>query len=235
MQSGRILTNKIGGLLMADSTENFWSAGRIIATLVVVAMIATIGYTLLMHTDEGEAVSNMVLPGTDTSPLSASQPNANSAEASKAASKSTAKKAPPDFEVPKIDGGSFRLSSYKGKVLVVDFWATWCPPCRDGIPQLVRIDKELRDKGVEIVGLHIDDQGRSTPEAIRNFVKQFGINYTVGMANSDMFIAYLGEEETSIPQTLVFDRNGKVIAHLIGYTKQDAPKLDAAINRALAN
>jgi thiol-disulfide isomerase/thioredoxin len=220
---------------MADTKENFWSPGRIIATLVVVAMVATIGYTLFTHRDEGAAVSNTVLPGTETSGLSPAQPNANSAELNKTAAKANVAKAPPDFEVPKIDGGSFKLSSYKGKVLVVDFWATWCPPCRDGIPQLVRIDKELRDKGVEIIGLHIDDQGRSTPDAIRNFVKQFSINYTVGMASSEMFIAYLGEEETSIPQTLVFDRNGKVIAHLVGYTKQDAPKLDAAINRALAN
>jgi thiol-disulfide isomerase/thioredoxin len=220
---------------MADTKENFWSPGRIIATLVVVAMVATIGYTLFTHRDEGVAVSNTVLPGTETSAPGAAPPNANSAELNKTAAKANAAKAPPDFEVPKIDGGSFKLSSYKGKVLVVDFWATWCPPCRDGIPQLVRIDKELRNKGVEIIGLHIDDQGRSTPEAIRNFVKQFSINYTVGMASSEMFIAYLGEEETSIPQTLVFDRNGKVIAHLVGYTKQDAPKLDAAINRALAN
>jgi thiol-disulfide isomerase/thioredoxin len=219
---------------MAQSQESFWTAGRIIATVVVAAMIATIGYTLFSHQGEGEAVSNTVLPGTDTK-LSAAKPNPGSPEPNKPAAQPASIKAPPDFEVPKLDGSSFKLSSYKGKVLVLDFWATWCPPCRDGIPQLVRIDKELRDKGVEIVGLHIDDQGRSSPQAIQNFVKQFGINYTVGMANSDMFIAYLGEKETAIPQTLVFDRNGKVIAHLVGYTKADATKLDSAINRALAN
>jgi thiol-disulfide isomerase/thioredoxin len=215
---------------MSEATENFWTAGRIIATVIVIAMLATIGYTLFTRHDEGKAVINTVLPGT-----SVSQPNANGAEANKAAAQPTTAKAPPDFDVPKIDGGTFKLSSYKGKILVVDFWATWCPPCREGIPQLVRIDKELRAKGVEVVGLHIDDQGRSTPEAIRKFIQQFNINYTVGMASTDLFIAYLGEEETAIPQTLVFDRSGKVVAHLIGYTQEDAPKLDAAINRALAN
>jgi thiol-disulfide isomerase/thioredoxin len=220
---------------MSETQEKFWSTGRIIATVVVALMIATIGYTLFTHQDEGQAVSTTVLPGTDTSNLSAAKPNPGSADPNKTATQPNTPKAPPDFEVPKIDGGSFKLSNYKGKVLVLDFWATWCPPCRDGIPQLVRIDKELRDKGVEIVGLHIDDQGRSSPQAIRNFIKQFGINYTVGMANTDMFIAYLGDKETAIPQTLVFDRNGKVIAHLIGYTREDATKLDTAINRALAN
>jgi thiol-disulfide isomerase/thioredoxin len=211
---------------MSQTQERFWSPGRIIATLVVALMVATIGYTLFTHRDEGQAVSNTVLPGADAAKPDAGSPSAN---------KPVAAKAPPDFEIPKIDGGSFKLSDYRGKVLVLDFWATWCPPCRDGIPQLVRIDKELRDKGVEIVGLHIDDQGRSSPQAIRNFIKQFGINYTVGKADSEMFIAYLGEKETAIPQTLVFDRNGKVIAHLIGYTREDATKLDTAINRALAN
>jgi thiol-disulfide isomerase/thioredoxin len=219
---------------MSDTQEKFWTAGRIIATLVVVALIATIGYTLLTHREEeGPAVSDTVLPGTEPAPPAAAQPNHSEPNNSKP--QPVAKKAPPDFEVPKIEGGSFKLSSYKGKVLVVDFWATWCPPCRKGIPQLVRINKELRDKGVEVVGLHIDDQGRSSPEAIRTFIRQFNINYTIGMASTEMFIAYLGRQETSIPQTLVFDRNGRVVAHLIGYSDADAPKLDAAINRALAS
>src|ERR1051325_9941030 len=159
---------------MADTQEKFWTVGRIIATAVVVAMVATIGYTLFTHTeDQGKAVTDTVLPGSDTSTLNTSP--TNKAEPNKS-TPPTAAKAPPDFEVPKLDGGSFKLSSYKGKVLVVDFWATWCPPCRKGIPQLVRIDKELRDKGVEAVGLHIDDQGRSSPEAIRNFIRQYNIN-----------------------------------------------------------
>ncbi|MBI3650067.1 MAG: TlpA family protein disulfide reductase [Acidobacteria bacterium] len=218
---------------MSDRQEKFWTAGRVIATLIVAAMVATIGYTLLTHNDEGKAVTDTVLPG--TAPATPTASSANGSEANKSTPPAATKKAPPDFEVPKISGGSFKLSDYRGKVVVLDFWATWCPPCRKGIPQLVRIDKDLRDKGVEVVGLHIDDQGRSSPEAIRNFIKQFGINYTVGMASNEMFVAYLGNEESSIPQTLVFDRSGKVIAHLIGYSDDDAAKLDTAINRALAS
>jgi hypothetical protein len=98
----------------------------------------------------------------------------------------------------------------------------------------VRVARDNKERGVEVVGLHIDDKGRTTQQGIRNFINQFGINYTVGMASDDMFIAYLGEVEDSIPQTLVFDRNGKVVAHLIGYDSTHAAKLDAAINKAIA-
>ncbi len=206
---------------MPTEQITFWTPGRIIATLVVVALVAAIGYTLFPHPDEGKAVSNVALPDAR---------NSSSADATKLSAKS----APPDFEVPHIDGGTFKLSSYRGKVLVVDFWAVWCPPCRQEIPQLVRLARDNKERGVEVIGLHIDDKGRTSQQGIRNFMNQFGINYTVGMASDDMFIAYLGEQEDSIPQTLVFDRNGKVVAHLIGYDSTHAAKLDAAINKAIA-
>jgi len=207
---------------MSNEQSNFWSPGRIIATIVVVALVATIGYTLFSHADEGKAVSNVALPGaSDTAPANSSL--------------TTAKGTLPDFDVPQIDGGSFKLSSYRGKVLVVDFWAVWCPPCRQEIPQLVRVARDNKERGVEVIGLHIDDRGRTSHQAMRNFINQFGINYTVGIASDDMFISYLGEENDSIPQTLVFDRNGKVVVHLIGYDSSHAAKLDAAINKAIAD
>jgi len=210
--------------MTTDTQENFWSIGRIIATVVVVAMVAIIGYTIFSrHPEEGE--SKVMLP-----PATASQPSSQPAPPT-----ASAKSATPDFDVPTIDGRTIKLSAYRGKVLILDFWATWCPPCRQEIPQLVRIANQLRTKGVEVVGLHIDDQGQSSPQQIKKFIQDFDINYTVGMASNDMFIAYLGKDETAIPQTLVFDRNGKVVAHLVGYSDDHAGKLDAAINKAIAS
>jgi len=214
--------------MTTDRQENFWSIGRIIATVIVVAMVAIIGYTLFSPRHTEETTAKITLPGVE-SPTTA-QPS------SPATSKPAAtKSAIPDFDVPTMNGENIKLSAYKGKVVVLDFWATWCPPCRDEIPQLVRIANQFRSKGVEVIGLHIDDQGRSSPQQIRKFIQDFDISYTVGMASEDMFIAYLGREETAIPQTLVFDRNGKVVAHLIGYNDGHAAKLDAAINKAIAS
>ncbi|HSE97018.1 MAG TPA: TlpA disulfide reductase family protein, partial [Blastocatellia bacterium] len=116
----------------------------------------------------------------------------------------------------------------------LDFWATWCPPCREGTPQLVRIANQNRSRGVEVIGMHIDDSGRSTPDDIRKFINQFSVPYTVGFATDEMFVAYLGKEETAIPQTLVFDRNGRAVAHFVGYNQSHARALDEAVNRAVS-
>ena len=199
----------------AKSSETFWTAGRIIATLVVALLVATIGYTLLGGHQEADAESKVLLPGTPVSD-------------------SVSQRVPPDYDVPTIDGRKIKLSDYRGKVLIVDFWATWCGPCRQETPQLARIKRENQARGIEVVGMHIDDRGRSTPEAIRKFINDFGINYTVGLATDDMFTQYLGTEDDTIPQTLVFDRKGRAILHLSGYSASHAQKLDEAVNRALA-
>ncbi len=140
----------------------------------------------------------------------------------------------PAFKIPTIDGRTIRLNDYKGKVIVVDFWATWCPPCREETPKLVSIAKENRARGVEVIGLHIDDNGRSSMEDIRNFMKQYGITYTVGLASDEVFVGYLGTEDDTIPQTLVFDRSGRLIKHLIGFSPDHSRELDEAINQALS-
>lgn len=197
-----------------NTQTTFWTTGRIIATVVVAGLIATVGYTLFAgHRDESTNLG-LALPGTSVS--------------------SPSTRVPADFDVRTVDGRTIKLSAYRGKVVVMDFWATWCPPCRQETPQLARIARENRDRGVEVVGLHIDDRGKSSPEAIRKFIDNYGITYTVGLATDDMFVAYLGTEDDTIPQTLVFGRDGKLIKHLIGYDQSHGKVLDEAVNQALA-
>lgn len=196
------------------SKETFWTTGRIIVTLVVVALAATVMYTLLAGYAEHESNIRVVLPGTPVA--------------------DTTKVAPKDFDIPTIDGNAIKLSDYRGKVVVLDFWATWCPPCIESVPQLVRIAKENQQRGIEIIGLHIDDRGRSKPEDIRKFIDQYNVNYTVAFASDDLFTSYLGFDKTNIPQTLVFDREGRAVAHLVGYDRNLAKELDEAVNKALA-
>jgi thiol-disulfide isomerase/thioredoxin len=198
-----------------DSTERtLWTPGRIIATAAVGLLLATVVYLLISAGPSSDANSKVALPGT-------------------AAAEGT-KVIPPDYEIRTIDGKTIKLSDYRGKVVVLDFWATWCGPCRESTPQLVRIANENRDRGLEVIGLHIDDRGRSSPNDIKKFINQFSIPYTIGLATDQMFTAYLGTEEDSIPQSLVFDRNGHAVAHFVGYSRSEAVELDEAVNRALA-
>ncbi len=201
---------------MAESNTQptLWTPGRIIATGVVAALIATVGYTLLSPHADVKTGSKVVLPGTSVS--------------------NPASRIPADFDVRTVDGRTIKLSDYRGKVLVMDFWATWCAPCRLETPQLARLARENHDRGLEVIGLHIDDRGRSSPEDIRKFIDHYGITYTVGLATDDMFTSYLGTDDDTIPQTLVFDRDGRLIKHLSGYSQSHGKELDEAVNQALA-
>ncbi len=198
----------------SNPQPGFWTAGRLIATGVVAVLIAGLGYTLLSPHPDERVDSKVVLPGT---PIS-----------------NPTSKVPADFDIRTFDGRTIKLSNYRGKVLVMDFWATWCPPCRLETPQLARLARENRDRGLEVIGMHIDDRGRSSSEDIRKFIDNYGITYTVGLATDDMFTSYLGTEDDTIPQTLVFGRDGRLVKHLSGYSQSHGKLLDEAVNQALA-
>jgi len=201
------------------NSTGFFTPGRIIATIVVAVLILVIGKVVFFGGNVAQVDSNAGLP-------TANPPSSN-------AMADATTNVPPDFPIPTLDGGSFKLSEYRGKVLVIDFWATWCPPCQRETPELVRLAKEDGSKGVEVVGLHIDDRGRSSPDAIRNFISQYQIPYKVGMATDEMFVSYLGRKDDTIPQTLVYNRDGKLIAHFVGFDPSHPDEIDRAVNKAL--
>jgi len=202
----------------SNNSQTMFTPGRILATLVVLVLLVAIGKMVFFGGNEAPVDSKARLP--ITTPPSA---NASTSEA------------PPDFKIPTVDGRTIKLSDYRGKVLVIDFWATWCPPCQQETPELVRLAREDGPKGVEVVGLHIDDRGRSSPAQIRTFINQYQIPYTVGMATDDIFVAYLGRQDDSIPQTLVYDRDGKLVAHFVGYDPSNPQAINQAVDRALGS
>jgi thiol-disulfide isomerase/thioredoxin len=121
-----------------------------------------------------------------------------------------------DYEVKMLDAPAVKLSQItsQNKVLVFDFWATWCGPCRIEIPHLVELQREYKDKGVEVIGLSIENP-QIHSDLVRNFAKEMNINYQVGFASDEMFNTFTAGSG-SIPQTLIFDRNGKLVKHLRG-------------------
>ncbi len=127
------------------------------------------------------------------------------------ANKSSANKAAPEWQLKDLDGKAVKLSDFKGKVVILNFWATWCPPCRKEIPTFVSLQKQYGEKGLVIVGVSLDEKG---PAAVKPFVAKMGINYPVVMGDPKTAADYGGIEV--VPTTFVIDRNGKVAAELQG-------------------
>lgn len=111
----------------------------------------------------------------------------------------------PEFSLQDLQGNSLSLSSYKGKVLILNFWATWCPPCRREIPDFIEAYKNLKDKGLEILGVSVDDL---SAEALRDWTQKAGMNYPVAMATAKIITDYQPGE--FIPATIVIDRRGRI-------------------------
>ncbi|MCD6412848.1 MAG: TlpA family protein disulfide reductase [Elusimicrobia bacterium] len=115
-----------------------------------------------------------------------------------------------DFTVSAIDGRTISLSSLKGKVVIVNFWATWCGPCVYEIPGLVKVYDKYKDRGLEIIGLSVD---RSRSSVVK-FASRKGINYPIAFADRDMLRAYGGIQ--AIPTTFFIDKNGKIADSVVG-------------------
>ena len=124
--------------------------------------------------------------------------------------KKTVKPPAPDFTVKDSAGADLRLSSYKGKVVLLNFWATYCVPCRTEIPWFVEFDKTYRDKGFAVVGISMDEDW----DAVRPYVAEKKINYRIGLGGEEMAKLYGGLE--ALPETFLLDREGRIAAHHIG-------------------
>jgi thiol-disulfide isomerase/thioredoxin len=118
----------------------------------------------------------------------------------------------PDFSLPQLAGQQLHLSDYRGSVVLLDFWATWCDPCREEIPHLVALQNRYRDQGLRIVGISMDDG----PKPVRDFYRQFKMNYPVVMGNATTGELYGGV--LGLPIAFLIGRDGRIYSKHIGPT-----------------
>lgn len=111
----------------------------------------------------------------------------------------------PEFKLAGLDGKPVTLAGFKGKIILVNFWATWCGPCRAEIPDLVELQKKYKDR-LQILGLVVDDEDL---DAIKKFSARYGINYPVALATNDIRIQYGGIP--ALPTSFVLDSEGRVV------------------------
>ncbi len=134
----------------------------------------------------------------------------------------------PAFSLQDIDGRSLSLDSLKGKVIVLNFWATTCPPCRREIPGFIETYGQLKGKGLEIIGLSVDDM---PVEALKQWTVKAGINYPIAMATREIIEAY--QPGQYIPSTIIIDVKGKIRFRHVGYL--DKKDLAALYEKYSAN
>ena len=111
------------------------------------------------------------------------------------------------------DGQRSLVSEYKGKVLVLDFYATWCGPCRETIPNLVDLQRRHNNDGLRVIGLNVG--GPNDLSQVANFAREFSIQYPLAVPDDDLSQLLLGNDD-AIPQTFVFDRNGQLVKRFVG-------------------
>jgi peroxiredoxin len=125
-------------------------------------------------------------------------------------SQSTAYDAP-DFTLPDLTGTTHSLSNYKGKVVFLNFWATWCPPCRMEMPGMERLYRRLRDRDFVMLAVSADEEGK---KAVAPFVEELGLTFPILLDPEGRLSPRYGV--TGYPETFVIDREGKVVNHTIG-------------------
>jgi len=128
----------------------------------------------------------------------------------------------PDFTLPDVNGNKVSLSSFRGKVVLLDFWATWCEPCLEELPDLVRFHEAHKDKGFTIVGVAMDAEGISV---VGPFVRQNKLPYPILVSNGDLPEGY---PIPGFPSAFLIDKNGKIARRYLGPKAYDELERDVA-------
>ena len=132
----------------------------------------------------------------------------------------------PDFTLEKLDGGNMKLSDLRGKAVLLNFWATWCGPCKIETPWLVEMQQQYGSQGLQIVGVAMDNSGK---DDIAKFAKDMGMNYPVLLGKEAVGDEYGGVP--GLPESFFIGRDGKIVDHIIGL--RGKAEIEDSIKKAL--
>ncbi|HEY0404242.1 MAG TPA: TlpA disulfide reductase family protein [Pyrinomonadaceae bacterium] len=241
----------------SNQPRRFWTARRLSITFIVAALLSTFGVSSCTQsgndtttngtgtnmnatTSTSSTVKTQPPSTTSGAPInSAAQPNANSA-----APPATAGGPLPSIPLPAalldtamttIDGKSLKLSDYKGKVVIINMWASWCGPCRVETPELIKMSQEFKSRGVEFIGLTTKGNDPDI-EPIKDFISEQQVPYKT-VWDDGSFAGPLSQAVRAravIPQSYVLLRNGSIYKHFEGFNQTQTPRLlREAIEQAL--
>jgi thiol-disulfide isomerase/thioredoxin len=133
-------------------------------------------------------------------------------------------KAAPDFELQSLDGKTVKLSDFKGRPVLINFWATWCGPCKIEMPWFIELKKKYEGQGFEIIGIAMED---TETEKIQEFVNKMGVNYTILRGKNAVADAY-GDVQ-GLPTSFYLDREGKIVAQHAGLVSKSIIEEDVRL------
>lgn len=149
----------------------------------------------------------------------------NRPPAAKASVKEKNRKSAPEFALKDANGQTARLADYKGKVVLLDFWATWCGPCKIEIPWFMEFEQQFKDRGFAVVGVSMDEDGWT---AVKPYLVRMKVNYRILLGNDQVGTLYGGVD--SLPTTFLIDRQGKIASVHIGVSTGKEEFKDAIVH-----
>jgi peroxiredoxin len=136
----------------------------------------------------------------------------------------------PEYAAPTLDGEMLALGDLRGQVVMLNIWATWCPPCRDEMPGLEALQQQYADQGLQVVGVSID--GRNAAGEVRHFLESNGITFTI-LHDADERVTRTFRT-MGVPETYLIDREGRVVKRWIGKIDAESETIQSAVREALA-
>lgn len=137
-----------------------------------------------------------------------------------------------NYQMQTLDGRQFSLAGLRGKVVVLDFFAVWCGHSRHHIPTMTKFGVSEQERGLQIIGLAVKDS-ESTKERVRKFIEDLKIKYPVGMIHDSLFSDFVESKDVSVPQTLIYGRDGRLVAYYSGHDDKTAADIAATVDREL--
>jgi len=221
-----------------SKAQGFWTTGRVVLTLVGFGLVGALAMASCNSNDEPKSSvassANSTAPNNPNKEAAPAVPNNNAPPAAAIALPNGVREA----SLKTLDGESLKLSDYTNKVLVVNIWATWCGPCRQEMPELVKISNEYKARGVVVLGLATTYNEQNDANHVRDYIKQQNVPYKIiwddGTLAGPLVQAVQGR--AVIPQSFVISKDGRIVKHFQGFSSASTPQLmRMAVEEALSN
>jgi len=206
--------------------KRFWTAPRVLLTLVALGLLSAFGLSSCNSSDTpNNAPANRVTtaPPANAPPVTNAPPVANAPPAAFVSLPQNLR----DTKLQTLDGESVKLKDFADKVLIVNIWATWCGPCRQEMPELVKMNNEYKARGLVVLGLATTYNERNDPGHVKDFIRAQNINYRIVWDDGTLAapLVQLVSGQSVIPQSFVISRDGRIVKHFQGFNPYSTPQL----------